>query len=73
MEDQRKCSNCVHVDKFRPRKDEIERGLFIGCKYPGFEGYTKDDAAEKCSFFCLAGLVGPKVGIGFLDEKGERK
>ena len=38
----RKCTTCRHVDKFTPRKDELERGLTLGCRYPNYEGYTSD-------------------------------
>jgi hypothetical protein len=38
-----RCSDCVWVHKFRPRQDEIDRGLTIGCKKPGWEGYSHDD------------------------------
>jgi len=38
-----RCSNCVWVHKFNPRQDEIDRGLTIGCKKPGWEGYSHDD------------------------------
>ena len=37
------CDRCIWVDKFNPRKDEIERGLILGCKKPGWEGYTKNE------------------------------
>lgn len=47
----KKCEDCTWVDKFKPRKDEIERGLLLGCKYPNYEGYTKSDMAERCCFF----------------------
>ncbi len=43
MSDKKRCSDCVCVDKFKPRPDEIERGLLMGCKKPGWEGYTHDD------------------------------
>ena len=39
-----RCSHCVRVHKFNPRRDEIDRGLTIGCKKPGWEGYSHDDA-----------------------------
>ncbi len=47
------CADCVWVDKFDPRQDEIERGLSLGCTYPNWEGYTKDDEPI-CggAFFC---------------------
>jgi len=38
-----RCINCVWVDKFSPRNDELERGLILGCTYSNWEGYTKDD------------------------------
>lgn len=37
------CSTCAWVDKFRPRQDEIDRGLVLGCNKPRWEGYTHDD------------------------------
>ena len=34
------CPQCVWVDRFRPRPDEVERGHVLGCRKPGWEGYT---------------------------------
>lgn len=39
-----RCENCIWVDRFKPRPDEIVRGFFMGCKKPGWEGYTYNDA-----------------------------
>lgn len=38
-----RCSKCVSVHRFIPREDEIARGLMMGCRKPGWEGYTHDD------------------------------
>jgi len=45
------CENCTWVDKFNPRKDEIDKGHLLGCKYPGWVGYVHSDDAKKCSTF----------------------
>jgi hypothetical protein len=34
------CETCHWCDKFEPRQDELARGLVLGCKLPGYEGYT---------------------------------
>jgi hypothetical protein len=34
------CETCRYVDKFEPREDEKKMGLVLGCKKPGWEGYT---------------------------------
>lgn len=39
----KRCTDCMWVDRFNPRPDEIARGLTLGCKKPNWEGYTKDD------------------------------
>ena len=35
-----KCENCVWSEKFKPRPDEK---FNMGCKKPGWEGYTKNE------------------------------
>lgn len=37
------CVDCVWVERFRPRQDEVDRGHFLGCRYPNYEGYTSYD------------------------------
>lgn len=44
------CRDCIFVDEFDPRPDEIERGLLLGCKYTNYEGYIKDEK-DICPFF----------------------
>lgn len=34
------CETCVWIHRFEPREDEKRRGLVIGCKKPGYEGYS---------------------------------
>ena len=41
--DRKQCIDCQWLNRFKPRPDEIERGLVIGCRCPGYEGYTKND------------------------------
>lgn len=37
------------VERVRvPGKDEAEKGLLVGCKYPGWEGYVEEIDAIKC-------------------------
>lgn len=47
----KRCEDCTFVRKFNPRKDELERGLTMGCTYPGWEGYVKSSDAEKCTTY----------------------
>ena len=47
------CSTCYWVDNFKPRQDEIDRNLLIGCKKPGWEGYTYDDTPTCGGVFYL--------------------
>lgn len=51
---EKSCLNCVWVDKFKPRQDEKARGLILGCKKPGWEGYTKKEkmACDGVFFQC---------------------
>jgi hypothetical protein len=46
-----RCETCRWVRTFRPRADEQERYGFgevgYGCRYPGYEGYTKAGHACK--------------------------
>ena len=37
------CATCAWVHRFTPRPDEVERGLTMGCKKPGWEGYTREN------------------------------
>jgi hypothetical protein len=37
------CEDCAWVNNFTPRQDEIDRGLSLGCKKPGWEGYTENE------------------------------
>ena len=46
--EERKCVDCDWCGHFKPRQDEIERGLTLGCRYPNYEGYTDGKA---CCFF----------------------
>lgn len=45
------CENCRYVKTFTPRQDERDRFGFgdvgYGCRYPGYEGYTRADGACK--------------------------
>lgn len=34
------CESCRYLQTFTPRPDELRMGLVIGCKKPGYEGYT---------------------------------
>ena len=34
------CETCCWIDRFTPREDELKRGFVIGCKKPGYEGYS---------------------------------
>ena len=34
------CETCVWIHRFEPREDEKLKGLVIGCKKPGYEGYS---------------------------------
>jgi hypothetical protein len=45
----RVCENCIYFYAFKPRPDEVERGLEAGCKKPNFEGYTK--RKDTCCFY----------------------
>lgn len=38
------CDRCKWVGRFNPRPDEVERGWVLGCRKPGYEGYTKENA-----------------------------
>lgn len=42
------CETCRFLQTFNPRQDERERFGFgevgYGCKFPGYEGYTKPDS-----------------------------
>lgn len=38
-----KCNDCVWVEKFKPREDEIKRNLLMGCTRKNFEGYTHEN------------------------------
>lgn len=63
--DKPRCANCVWVDKFSPRKDELERGLILGCKKPDFEGYTRDDKPA-----CGGSFFVPAVAPAHAEAKG---
>jgi hypothetical protein len=41
------CLECRWVKTFRPREDEIARGLTLGCTKAGYEGYT-DPTEPEC-------------------------
>lgn len=43
MTETKNCLDCIYADHFKPRVDEIERQLAIGCKKPGYEGYVTPD------------------------------
>lgn len=38
-----KCDNCLYGNRFDPRPDELDRygPDVMGCKLPGWEGYTR--------------------------------
>jgi len=46
-----RCEDCLWVDIFTPRQDEIEAGHTLGCKYPGWEEYIHSESAERRPFF----------------------
>lgn len=37
-----RCLDCMWVDQFYPRADELTQGLVLGCKKLNWECYTKD-------------------------------
>lgn len=52
-EDKKYCMNCIHVDIFKPRKDEIEKGHLLGCKKDGWEGYTTNEKPACSGIFFI--------------------
>ena len=54
-----KCEDCIWVDIFTPRQDEIERGQTMGCTKPDWEGYTRNDKPD-----CGGVFFSPKKQIG---------
>lgn len=43
MKKKENCIDCVWVKTFKPRKDEIERKLLLGCGRSNCEGYTHEN------------------------------
>ena len=39
----KQCKDCTWVHEFKPRQDEIKHERTLGCRKPGWEGYTKND------------------------------
>jgi len=50
--EKKQCIDCRWLNRFKPRPDEIEKGLVIGCRHPGYEGYTWNDAPA-CGGTCF--------------------
>ena len=63
------CTNCMWVQEFIPRPDEVERGLTLGCNKPGWEGYTSNEKSSCDGVFFsprwenspLANIIGNEV------------
>lgn len=52
---QKCCETCTWVHKFEPREDEKRLGLVIGCKKPGYEGYSSPLRMACDGVFWMAG------------------